>query len=228
MTAGVTAATREAYEHWAPLYPPEPHNPLMRAEQRVMLENYPAVAGCRVLDLGCGTGRYAQIAAQQGAGHVVALDFCMPMLARVRGAQRVCASMMQLPFAARSFDIVVSGLAVGHAPDLVAWAFEVARVLRDGGSLLYSDFHPDAARVRLTRSFSDEQQRSWTVPHFRHDLASQLAALRAAGLEVAATHEVRVGRELHEPFEDSTSFYAQWDGLALVLVVRADKVRADT
>lgn len=223
MTAGLITATREAYERWAPRYPPEPHNPLMRAEQEVMLEQCPDVAGCRVLDLGCGTGRYAQILAKRGAALVVAMDFCMPMLGQVHSAQRVCASMLQLPFAAGSFDVVVSGLAVGHAPDLSTWANEVARVLRQGGSLLYSDFHPDAARVGLTRSFRDEQQRSWTVPHFRHDLHSQLAALRAAGLKVSAARQVRVGQELREPFENSESLYAEWHGLALVLVVRADK-----
>jgi ubiquinone/menaquinone biosynthesis C-methylase UbiE len=222
MNAGVIAATREAYEHWAALYPPEPHNPLMRAEQELMLELCPAAAGRRVLDLGCGTGRYAQLLAERGAAEVVAMDFCMPMLSQVRGAQRVCASMTQLPFAAQSIDLVISGLAVGHVPDLSPWAHEVARVLRKGGSLVYSDFHPDAARVRLTRSFRDAQQRSWTVPHFRHDLPAQLSALRAAGF-CAALREVRVGYELREPFENSTSFYARWHGLPLVLVVRADK-----
>jgi len=223
MSAGLIAATREAYEHWAPLYPPEPHNPLMRAEQAAMLEHCPAAVGRRVLDLGCGTGRYAQILAQRGAADVVAMDFCMPMLKRVCGAHRVCGGMMQLPFAAGSFDIVVSGLALGHAPDLAAWTGEAARVLRKGGSLLYSDFHPDAARVRLTRSFCDAQQRSWTVPHISHDLCSQLSALHTAGLTVTATQAVRVGRELREPFENSAAFYERWDGLALVLIVRADK-----
>jgi SAM-dependent methyltransferase len=223
MTAGVIAATREAYGRWAPLYPPEPHNPLMRAEQATMLEHCPAAAGRLVLDLGCGTGRYARILAERGAADVVAMDFCMPMLGRVRGAHRVCGGMLQLPFAADSFDIVISGLAVGHAPDLAVWARETARVLRTGGSLLYSDFHPDAARMRLTRSFFDEQRRSWTVPHFRHGLRSQLSALRAAGLKVTAACSVRVGHELREPFENSAAFYARWDGLALVLVVRAEK-----
>jgi SAM-dependent methyltransferase len=223
MTTSAIAATREAYERWAPRYPPEPHNPLMRAEQEVMLEACPDSNGRRVLDLGCGSGRYAQIFEKRGADLVVAMDFCMPMLGQVRGAQRVCAGMLQLPFSANSFDIVVSGLVVGHAPDLSAWALEVARVMRNGASLIYSDFHPDAAQVGLTRSFRDAQQRSWTVPHFRHDLHSQLSALGAAGLTVTATREVRVGHELREPFENSESLYAQWHGLALVLVVRADK-----
>ena len=56
-------ATLEAYERWAPTYPPEPHNPLMRAEQREVLTQLPVLAGRRVLDLACGTGRYAALAA---------------------------------------------------------------------------------------------------------------------------------------------------------------------
>jgi malonyl-CoA O-methyltransferase len=222
MTATILAATREAYENWAPLYPPRPHNPLMRAEQRLMLEHCPSPAGRCVLDLGCGSGRYARILAKRGAAEVIAMDFCMPMLRQVKHARRVCADMQQLPFADRSFDVVIAGLAVGHAPNFQTWAREMARVLRTGGTLLYSDFHPEAARLQLTRAFRDARQRSWTVPHCCHDLATQSSALRAAGLE-AVTSEVRVGRELREPFDNSESFYARWHGLALVLVVRADK-----
>ena len=37
-----------------------PRNPLMRAEQRLMLRHWPAVTGRRALDLACGSGRYSQ------------------------------------------------------------------------------------------------------------------------------------------------------------------------
>src|SRR5258707_15532749 len=93
-------ATLEAYERWARVYPPVAHNPLMRAEQAAMLELLPAVAGSRVLDLACGSGRYSRLLLEANAGHVVALDFCIPMLQQVASANRVCGSMMQLPFAA--------------------------------------------------------------------------------------------------------------------------------
>src|ERR1700761_4921660 len=95
----VAAETRAAYERWAPLYPPIPHNPLMRAEQEAMLGLWPAVQGCAALDLACGSGRYTRLLTESHAAHVVATDFCMPMLEQVSGASRVCASMMQLPFA---------------------------------------------------------------------------------------------------------------------------------
>jgi ubiquinone/menaquinone biosynthesis C-methylase UbiE len=218
-----TSATREAYERWAPRYPPVAHNPLMRIEQEVMLEQWPAVAGCRALDLACGTGRYAKLLAEAKAQHVVALDFCAPMLRQVANASRVQASMMQLPFVNGAFDVVVSGLALSHATEVREWMTEISRVLRPGGVLLYSDFHPEAARAGLTRSFKDQNEQTCTVPHYCYDLAVQMEAVGAAGLTMDMVREVRVGIELREPFPRSDEFYRRWHGLPITLIVRARK-----
>jgi SAM-dependent methyltransferase len=219
----VAAETLAAYERWAPLYPPVPHNPLMRAEQHAMREYWPKVAGLRALDLACGTGRYSRLLADANAAEVVALDFCVPMLMQVPIGNRVCASMMHLPFAADTFDVVISGLALGHASGVYPWMAEIARVLRKGGTLLYSDFHPEAARAGLTRSFKDRDERTCLVPHRDFPVALQLEAAEAVGMRVDAVHEVRVGIELSEPFAKSKHFCRQWAGMPIVLVVRAHK-----
>ena len=219
---GVQADTLSAYEKWAPIYPPVAHNPLMRAEQAAMSRYWPNVAGQRVLDLACGSGRYSSILREQAA-EVISLDFCVPMLLQVSGSQRVCASMMQLPFPAETFDAVISGLAVGHANDVSVWMTEAARVLRPGGTLLYSDFHPAAAQAGLTRSFKDQHDQTQTVPHRFFDVSTQLQAVSAAGLRVEIMHEVCVGAELREPFANSEQFYVRWDGLPIVLVMRVRK-----
>ncbi len=221
-TLNFEAATLAAYEHWAPTYPPVAHNPLMRAEQQAMSEQWPDVAGRRVLDLACGSGRYTKLLAKDAA-QVVALDFCAPMLAQIEVANRVRASMMQLPFARESFDAAISGLALGHATGIDAWMAEVARVLARDGVLLYSDFHPEAARAGLPRSFKDRNDEVREVPHRCYDVASQEAAVAAAGLTLEAVREVRVGIELTEPFSRSEEFYRQWHGLPIVLVIRARK-----
>ena len=217
------AETRAAYERWAPLYRPAAHNPLMRAEQQAMAAHWPEVAGRRALDLACGTGRYSHLLAQSGSAQVVALDFCVPMLRQVSVATRVCGSMMQLPFAAQVFDVVISGLALGHAASVHLWMAEAARVLAPGGTLLYSDFHPEAARAGLTRSFKDQNSDSCTVPHRCHPVTVQQEAAAAANLAIDIVHEVRVGEELRESFPKSDEFYRRWDGLPIVLVVRAGK-----
>jgi ubiquinone/menaquinone biosynthesis C-methylase UbiE len=219
----LTAQTLAAYERWAPLYPPVAHNPLMRAEQQAMLKLWPAVAGLRALDLACGTGRYARLLTEANAADVIALDFCLPMLMQVPNGARVCASMMQLPFADQSFDVVISGLALGHAPGVQSWMRETARVLRSGGTLLYSDFHPEAARAGLTRSFKDVDDQTQSVPHADYPVATQIAAAREAGLQIESVHEIRIGIELREPFAKSEEFYRRWDGQPIALVVKASK-----
>ncbi len=216
------AATFDAYEQWAPHYPPVAHNPLMRAEQRAMLDLWPAAAGATALDLACGTGRYSRILAQSGAAKVVSVDFSPAML-RTVGTHRVRAGMSQLPFPDETFDVVICGLAIGHAPDIDAWMAEVARILRTGGVLLYSDFHPAAARAGLPRTFKDAENRTVVVPHHGHDIAAQKRAAGDARLTIDTLAELRVGIEIREPFSNSDEFYRRWHGLPIVLVVRARK-----
>jgi malonyl-CoA O-methyltransferase len=216
-------STLAAYERWAATYAPAPHNPLMRAEQKAMLEDWPQVKGRRALDLACGSGRYTKLLAEAGAAVVTALDFSTAMLRQVADCQRVQASMMSLPFVRGAFDVVVSGLAVGHASGIEPWMTEVARVLDRDGVVLYSDFHPEAARAGLPRSFKDEDGRVHTVPHNSFEVSSQAAAAAEAGLLVEKVRELRVGMEICEPFSGSEAFYRQWHGLPLVLIVRARK-----
>lgn len=221
--SAVATSTLEVYERWAPLYPPVAHNPLMRAEQRSMLEVWPNVDGKRVLDLACGSGRYSQLLREANAAQVIALDFCVPMLEQVAGASRVRANMMQLPFQPAVFDAVVSGLAVGHATNIGQWMSEVARVLRLGGTLVYSDFHSEAIRAGMTRSFKDAANVTRTVPHQVYDLSCQRDAMAAAGLTVETFKELRLGIELTEPFPGSEQVYRDWHGLPVVLIVRGRK-----
>jgi SAM-dependent methyltransferase len=192
-------ATLAAYERWAKTYAPLPHNPLMLAEQAAMLELWPAVVGRRALDLACGSGRYARLLAQSGATHVTALDFSPRMLDRVSVGSRVCADMMRLPFASQVFDVIVSGLAVGHAGCLGQWMKESARVLLRGGTLLYSDFHPQAARAGHTRTFKDAEGRTCSVPHHLHGMEAHRSAAEAAGLAIESIREVRAGVDLRGP-----------------------------
>jgi malonyl-CoA O-methyltransferase len=215
--------TLEVYERWAPGYDAEPHNPLMGAEQRAMFARLPELAHRDVLDLACGTGRYARLATNAGARRVVGLDASPGMLSRAAVRDRVRGDLGALPFRAATFDVVISGLAIGHAADLDVCLAGIARVLRAGGTLLYSDFHPEATRLGFRRGFRAADGQRFELPSDGYSVARHLAALEASGFSSIDLCEVRAGIELTDEFPGSAQFYRAWHGTPLALVVRANR-----
>lgn len=179
----------DGYARWAPTYPREPANEMMRLDQREVLRLLPEVTGRSVLDVGCGTGRYLQLLTERGAARVVGLDPEPAMLARAGCGALARASLPALPVRSGAFDAVVCALVVGHLPDLPAAIRELARVLRPGGVLVYSDVHPAGARNGWRRTFRAGDGREYAVRHVVHPLSAHADACAAAGLAIDAAAE---------------------------------------
>lgn len=110
----------------------------------------PIEPGEAVLDLGCGTGFDAFVAARLvgAAGRVVGIDLSPEMLAVAKAGQAEAgfpqvefreAAVEVLPFADRSFDIALSNGVLNLVPDKPAALREIFRVLRPGGRLQACD-----------------------------------------------------------------------------------------
>jgi malonyl-CoA O-methyltransferase len=190
--------SRQAYALWAGNYPPVPHNRLMEIEQEAMLRLMPPLAGRDVLDLACGTGRYGQIALRAGARRVIGADNSLPML-RAGGdgaggpVTQIEGSMTALPFAARSFDIVLCGLAIGHLPpeSMRAAVIEVGRVLRPGGEALISDFHPYLTLTGGQRAFTGQDGKRYAIEQYVYVVSDYFAALGDATMILSGIEEPR-------------------------------------
>jgi SAM-dependent methyltransferase len=109
----------------------------------VMLRLCGDVAGERMLDVGCGEGRFCRMLARRGA-RAVGLDPTAELLrvARERdvaGQAYVRAAAERVPFGDAAFDVVVSYITL---VDIVGYAEairEMARVLRPGGRLVVAN-----------------------------------------------------------------------------------------
>lgn len=94
------------------------------------------------LDLGCGTGLYAEILESTGRG-VVGIDVSRDQLRYAKEREPVAAADARcLPFSDETFDGVACIWVHGDLDDLPAVLAEVARVLRPGGWLLLFGMHP--------------------------------------------------------------------------------------
>ncbi len=98
-----------------------------------------------VLDVGCGEGQVARLAARMGA-QVVGIDPTAAQVveasARGGGPNYARAGAASLPFADGAFDTVVACLVFEHIRDVDDAIAEVARVLAPGGHFLFFLNHP--------------------------------------------------------------------------------------
>ena len=83
----------------------------------------------RALDVGCGTGVFTRLLSDLSP-FVVGLDYSVHMLERNPGKALMRGRGEELPFAASSFDLVLVGNLLHHAPDPQAIVREAARVSR--------------------------------------------------------------------------------------------------
>jgi ubiquinone/menaquinone biosynthesis C-methylase UbiE len=121
------------------------------ARRRFLLEH--VRPGMRVLDVGCGEGRFAAELAGAGAT-LVGLDVAEEPLRRGRLRHpeldlRLVEGEGSWPLPDAAFDLVWAGEVIEHVADTAGWLSEVRRVLRSGGSLLLST--PAHGRLTLLR-----------------------------------------------------------------------------
>ena len=108
---------------------------------QVLLRFFAPIANHRLLDAGCGKGRYARILLEQNPdARLTGLDISEQMLHSVPpGIGKVSGILTELPFADASFDGVYATESLEHAVDIERAVSEMCRILRPGGKLAIID-----------------------------------------------------------------------------------------
>lgn len=177
------------------------------------------VRGLKVLDCGCGEGRFCRMLVERGAEQVVGVDLCPPMV--IAAAQLstgkdgyVLADVQDMGFLRdRVFDLAVSYLNQCDLPDFEANSREVFRVLKPRGRFIIANLHPmrsavggwsrteDGSKLHviLDRYF-DEGDRRWKMlgidfTNFHRALSTYIRAYRHTGFAIETIIEPTVETE---------------------------------
>lgn len=143
--------TEAGYDYWATSY--DDGDPSTWLDEPFLLDQLKPFPGCRILDVGCGTGRYLRRLAP-GLYQITAVDLSRGMLCRARRHTErreevlwVQASVTCLPFQSGLFDRVMSGLVLDHIERPEHLFEQIAAVLKPKGRAVVTAVHPDMQRL---------------------------------------------------------------------------------
>jgi len=155
-----------------------------------------------VLDIACGTGVVARLAARRGhVGHLVGIDLNAAMLALARAksatVEWVEGSALDLPFSADSFDVVLCQLGLQFFPDRELALKEMVRVLKPGGRAgfnVYSTIERTPAAhafvQALDKYLGADSSRTKRSEHLSCDAQDVGAWAKQAGFDVVNVNTV--------------------------------------
>jgi malonyl-CoA O-methyltransferase len=186
-------AVLTGYDTWAPFY--DDRDPSTWLDEPFLLDQLRPFMGCRILDMGCGTGRYLR-RLTSGSYHMVALDLSFGMLARARKETQsgqhiswVLASAVRLPFLPQSFDRIMSGLVLDHIADIESFFNQISRVLAPNGRVVLAAVHPQMQRLTGADITVTTDVGSTHISGHIHEVADLVKTAQKTQLQVDVVEE---------------------------------------
>ncbi len=178
----------------------------------IMLRLCGDIAGKRVLDLGCGDGRFCRMLAERGAS-CVGIDVTPEMVSTAHERNPgdfALSDAARLPFQDGTFDVVVSYITLVDIPDYRGAIGECARVLKPGGSIVAANLgftsanafpnsgwlrHADGRRLYFALDHYADERAEWyewrgiRIKNYHRPLSAYMQAYLAAGLALRSFDE---------------------------------------
>lgn len=214
----------EAYRLWAPGWETDP-SAIVALESRFIAPWFPNLRGKMVVDLSCGAGRWLAYAEARNGG-VVGMDLCREMLLEAKkkpalAGRLALADTCRLPLADRCADLALCTLSLGHIDPMESAVSELARIVRPGGSLFISDFHPDAIRRGWKRTFRSNGQ-PYEIETHAYTKERLIECASRGGLVLEEMLEPGFGEPERKIFEcaGKRELFEQVRGMPAVLMAR--------
>ena len=213
-----------AYEIWSADYDRQTGNLMLDLDEKIfshLIENID-IRDKEVADIGCGTGRHWQKIYSKNPSNLIGFDVSASMLEKLKSkfpfARTQKTTDNRLASVANlSLDIIISTLTIAHIKNIEEAIASWSRVLKNGGDLIVTDFHPVLLANGGKRSFS-HGGRSMSVKNYIHSIEKIRKAFYKAGFIVIREEEELVREEMRSYYEvkNALAVYERYKGMPVI------------
>lgn len=226
---------REAYDTWAATYDSQPGNLMLDLDASIFSELLGGISlgGKTVADIGCGTGRHWKMIYDLHPARLTGFDISAGMLAQLslkypNAVVHQIADNRFTQIADAAFDCLVSTLTIAHISVIEEAIAAWCRMLKRGGDIIITDFHPALLQRGGKRSFSHEGK-TVNVRNYAHPIAEVERIFDRYGCRVEKRIEKYIDENVRHYYEakQAPDVYERFKGAPVIYGLRLKKDEAE-
>lgn len=213
-----------AYNLWAPSYDSQPDNLMLALDEEVFsgLLNHINIKNKIIADVGCGTGRHWGKILDNEPKKLFGFDVSEEMLKILKQKYPLAETHLIInnklqQLKNESCDCIISTLTIAHIQNAEEAITEWNRVLKPGGQMIITDYHPLALEKGGKRTFRHNDQ-TVAVKNYVHTLENLKSIARQLDLEVLRLMEKSIDESAKPYYEKQNALpvFEIWKGVPII------------
>ncbi len=225
----------EAYRIWSESYDSEKDN-LMLYYDDIILRKLIYETNLKskvILDYGCGTGRHWKEFLKFEPAKIIGCDISPEMLVKLKSkyvnAEVHLISNNMLSFLENNCcDVLISTLVIAHIKNVEELFVEWNRVLKNSGSIIITDFHPDLLSSGGARTFQTSNG-VITIENYVHSVSEIERSMSSFGFKTIDLIEKKIDEDVKRFYEkqNALNVYNKFKGTSFIFGIHFSRQHAD-
>jgi ubiquinone/menaquinone biosynthesis C-methylase UbiE len=217
-------ASAPAYDIWAGSYDDQPDNLMLALDEALFTEllNTIKIKGISIVDVGCGTGRHWKKIMVKEPQQLTGFDVSENMLTMLQqkfpqAITHIIQNDSLQPLADNSCDLLISTLTIAHIENAAAALQEWNRVLKPGGCMIITDYHPAALEKGAKRTFKHGDTLV-AIKNYVHTIADITTTAKQLKLSSERLIEKNINDSMRPYYEKqgALAVYEAWKGTPVI------------
>jgi len=214
----------KAYDFWANSYDSQPGNLMLYLDEALFSELIKDISfeNKVVAYIGCGTGRHWEKLYAKRPSKLIGFDVSERMLKKKKKkypqaeTHKLRTNELR-PLQNNSCDILISTLAIAHIPNMESTLLEWNRVLKPGGHIVITDYHPEALEKGGNRTFMHDGK-VVSIKNYVHPIDQIKTLAENLHLKVIAFAEKKIDDSVKHYYEkqDAKHVFERFKGTKII------------